>query len=66
MKIRQEQSEKERLKDNFKQRLEMNNIHWEENLVGVFMVTVKITCVVMVTVKITCVVMVHSEEIDLD
>ncbi|XP_045184696.2 kinesin-like protein KIF23 isoform X1 [Mercenaria mercenaria] len=32
MKIRQEQSEKERLKDNFKQRLEMNNIHWEDNL----------------------------------
>ncbi|XP_060599455.1 kinesin-like protein KIF23 [Ruditapes philippinarum] len=32
MKIRQEQTEKERLKDNFKQRLEMNNIHWEENL----------------------------------
>lgn len=33
MKLKQELSEKERLRDNFKQRLEMNNIHWEENLV---------------------------------
>ena len=34
VKLIQERDEKERLRDNFRQRLEMNNIHWEENLVG--------------------------------
>ncbi|XP_052787573.1 kinesin-like protein KIF23 isoform X2 [Mya arenaria] len=32
LKLLQEKHEKERLRDNFKQRLEMNNIHWEDNL----------------------------------
>ena len=36
MKLKQEWNEKERLKDNFKQRLEMNNIHWEDNLVSIW------------------------------
>ncbi|XP_052261516.1 kinesin-like protein KIF23 isoform X2 [Dreissena polymorpha] len=31
-KLKQEMTEKERLRDNFKQRLEINNIQWEENL----------------------------------
>ncbi|XP_021341173.1 kinesin-like protein KIF23 isoform X2 [Mizuhopecten yessoensis] len=33
VKIRQERSEKERLKNDFRNRLEMNNQHWEKNLV---------------------------------
>ncbi|XP_033725616.1 kinesin-like protein KIF23 isoform X2 [Pecten maximus] len=32
VKIRQERSEKERLKNDFRTRLEMNNHHWEKNL----------------------------------
>ena len=35
MRIRQERSEKERMKDDFKQRLEINNVHWELNLVSI-------------------------------
>ena len=33
VKIRQEKSEKERLKSDFRTRLDMNNQHWERNLV---------------------------------
>ena len=34
MRIRQERSEKERMKDYFNQRLEINNAHWEMNWVS--------------------------------
>jgi hypothetical protein len=33
VRIRQEKSEKERLKNDFRARLDMNNQHWEKNLV---------------------------------